>query len=50
MKIPKNEKCKTINSATKILSTYKQGRRKQCEAAGAVISNGHFIFLSGNDC
>jgi hypothetical protein len=32
----KNEntkKCKTINSATKIPSTYKQGRRKQCEAA-----------------
>jgi hypothetical protein len=25
-----------------------QGRRKQCEVAGAAISKGHFIFLSGN--
>jgi hypothetical protein len=23
----------------------KQGRRKQCEAAGAAISKGHFLFL-----
>jgi hypothetical protein len=27
-----------------------QGRRKQCEAAGAAIAKGHFIFLGGNIC
>jgi hypothetical protein len=29
---------------------FTQGRRKQCEAAGAAISKGHFIFLDSNIC
>jgi hypothetical protein len=49
-------KCKTLTSVKDyiFIKVYYQGRRKQCEAAGAVISKGicfsAIIFLSGNIC
>jgi hypothetical protein len=38
-------KCKTLTSVKDyiFIKDYYQGRRKQCEAAGAVISKGHLL-------